>query len=140
MNLGSIEDRLAIRELVESFAHEAMRTNPDTWGATWADSEQCSWKLVSFPEPVIGKTAIVEKFAQVMAYVDFLSMISVPADMVIDGDHATGKAYCREWVAARNGAHKHLVGCYHDQYIKQNNVWRFLTRRYEILGQSQPDS
>ncbi len=139
MNPGTIEDRLAIRELIETFANQAMRTDPDTWGATWADSDDCSWKLVSFPKPVVGKKAIVDKFAQVLDYVDFLSMISVPADIQIDGDRATGKAYCREWVVANNGAHKHLVGCYHDEYIKHSGRWLFLTRRYEILGQSQTE-
>jgi len=136
MSSGSIEDRLAIRELVEAFANEAMRINPETWGATWADRDDASWKLVSFPEAVTGKNNIVEKFTTVMAYVGFLSMTSVPADLDFNGDTASGKAYCREWVYAKTGAQKQIVGCYHDEYVKQNGNWLFKSRDYEILGQT----
>lgn len=132
MNSGPIEDRLAIRELVESFAAGAMRIDAEKWGKNWA--ENASWKLVSMPEPVVGKANIIEYFVKVMAYVDYMSMISFPDELTINGDTAEGKCYCRELIFTKSGDEKIVVGCYHDHYVKQQGRWLFQSRRYEILG------
>jgi len=61
-------------------------------------------------------------------------MISFPADLVIDGDHARGKAYCREMIFPKGGGRKFVVGCFEDEYVKRGGRWYFLSRDYEILG------
>lgn len=132
MNTGPIEDRLEIRELIESFAVGAMRVDADVWGGTWA--EEGTWKLASMPEPVTGRDNIVASFVKVMAYVDFMSMISFPAELQIDGDNAQGKAYCRELIYTKAGDQKIVVGCYHDTFVKREGRWYFLSRFYEVMG------
>ena len=62
MNKGSVEDRLAIRELMETFAVGAMHVDPEIWGSTWAEEGQ--WKLPSMEEPAVGKSNMLEAFAQ----------------------------------------------------------------------------
>lgn len=135
MNRGPIEDRLAIRELIEAFAAGAMRFDPDYWGQTWADDGV--WKLVSMPEPVHGKENIVAAFVRVMSYAEALSMISFPADLVVEGDRAQGKAYCRELIFPKAGGRIAVVGCYHDQYVRRDGRWLFQSRFYEILRKEQ---
>ncbi len=132
MNKGPVEDRLAIRELIETFSAAAMRVDADQWGGTWA--EDGTWKLVSMPEPVSGREEIVSAFLKVMGYVDFMSMISFPAELNIDGDTATGKAYSRELIFTKEGEQKIVVGCYHDEYVKRDGRWYFLSRFNEVMG------
>lgn len=132
MTAGSLEDRLALRELSESYAARAMRIDIDGWGELWAEDGR--WQLSSMPEPVIGKAEVISTFREKMDYVDYVSIMSFPADVEIDGDRAKGKAYCREWVYPKAGGKIAVVGCFHDEYVKQEGRWLFLSRRYEVIG------
>lgn len=132
MNTGPVEDRLEIRELLETFAVGAMHIDADIWGSTWA--ENGSWKLPSMSEPAVGKANLVATFKEKMAYVDYMSMISFPADLVIEGDKAKGKAYCRELIYTKTGEQKVVVGYFNDQYVKQDGRWVFLSREYQVMG------
>ncbi len=132
MNTGPVEDRLAIRELIETFAVGAMHVDLDIWGSTWA--EEASWKLPSMDEPAVGKADILEKFGEKLAYVDFMSMIAFPAELTIDGDRATGKSYSRELIYTKTGDQKVVVGYFNDEYVKREGRWLFLSRTFNILG------
>ena len=132
MSKGSVEDRLEIRELVESFAVGAMRIDTETWGSTWA--EDGAWKLPSLEEAVRGKDNIIATFREKMAYVDTMSMISFPHALEFDGDSARGQCYCRELIFTKEGGQKILIGCFEDEYVKRDGRWLFLSRTYEIMG------
>ncbi len=132
MNTGPVEDRLAIRELMETFAVGAMHKDPDIWGETWA--EEGSWKLPSMDEPAVGKANVIATFGEKMAYVDYMSMISFPHDLVIEGDRATGKSYCRELIYPKGGEQKVVVGYFDDEYVKRDGHWYFLSRTYNVMG------
>ncbi len=132
MNIGPIEDRLAIRELMETFAVGAMHIDTDIWGSTWA--EEGVWKLPSMDEPATGKSNVIATFKEKMAYVDLISMISFPADLVIDGDQAHGRSYCRELIFPKGGGQIIVVGYFNDKYVKRDGQWYFLSRFYEVIG------
>jgi hypothetical protein len=132
MNTGPVEDRLAIRELIETFSVGAMHIDADIWGSTWA--ENGSWKLPSMSEPAVGKTKLLATFKEKLAYVDYMSMISFPADLVIEGDKAQGKAYCRELIYTKSGEQKVVIGYFNDEYVKQDGRWYFLSREYQVMG------
>ena len=132
MNTGPVEDRLAIRELCEEFAAGAMRIDAQAWGETWA--EEGVWGLPSMDKPVEGKANVVAAFAEKLAYVDFMSMISFPTDLVIDGDTATGNCYCRELIYPKGGDQLVVIGCFADKYVKRDGRWYFASRIYEVMG------
>ncbi len=132
MNSGSVEDRLAIRELAETFAVGAMHVDPDIWGSTWA--EEGAWKLPSMDAPAQGKDNVIATFKEKMAYVEFMSMISFPAELVIEGDRASGKSYCRELIFPKGGEQKVVVGYFDDEYVKRDGRWLFLSRTYNVIG------
>jgi hypothetical protein len=132
MHSGSLEDRLEIRELIEAFAAAAMRVDGDKFAATWA--VEGSWKLPSMAEPTRGRDNITAAFIKVMSYLDFMSMLSVPTELVIVGDEARGKAHCQELIFTKAGEHVVVVGCYDDQYVKREGRWVFLSRTYEVIG------
>lgn len=134
MSKGSVEDRLAIRELIETFAVGVTTIDADLWGSTWA--EEGSWKTPSMPEPVQGKTAVVAKFKEMMAYLQFMSMSAIPSptDLVFDGDTATGKAYCRELIFPKAGGQRIVIGYFDDKYVKRDGQWLFASRVYTVIG------
>ena len=134
MSKGSVEDRLEIRELMEAFAAGAMRMDADKWGEVWA--EEGSWKLPSMEQAVSGKANVIEAFREKMTYVDFMSMISFPADLVIEGDKAHGKSYCRELIYPKAGGQIVVVGCFDDEYVKRDGRWLFTSRVYEVMGKA----
>jgi len=132
MNKGPLEDRIAIRELIEEFAAAVMRIDAERWSKTWAIDG--AWKLPSLPEDVVGRDQIKAMFADKLDYVDHMSMIAFPAELTVEGDRASGKAYCRELIFANDGGQRVLIGCFHDDYVKQDGQWLFQRREYEILG------
>jgi hypothetical protein len=132
MNTGPTEDRLAIRELIETFAVGVMRMDPEIWGSTWA--EEGMWKIPSMTEPVKGKKNLLPAFKERMAYVKFMSMISFPTELVIEGDRARGRAHGQEIIIPKTGGRKFVVGCFDDEYVKRNGRWYFLSRVFEVLG------
>ena len=132
MSVGSIEDRLAIRELVEAFACAAMRGDATKLGSTW--SEDGVWKLPSMAEPARGREAIIAAFSKATAYLSFMSMISVPTELVIQDNKACGKALCQELNVTKTNEQKTVLGCYDDTYVKLEGRWYFQTRTYEVLG------
>ena len=135
MNTGPIEDRLAIRELIETFAVGAMRIDANIWGGTWA--EEGSWKLPSMTEAVKGRSNVVAAFKEKMEYVKFMSMISSSADLVVEGEKARGRAHCQELIFPKSGGQRIVVGCFDDGYVKRAGRWYFLSRVYEVLGEEQ---
>ena len=132
MKKGSIEDRLAIRELIEAFSAAVMRIDADVWAETWA--EEGVWTLPSMPDGAHGRDSIREAFKEKLAAVETISMIAFPADLTIEGDRATGKAYCRELIFTKGGDQKILIGCFHDEYVRCDGEWLFLARNYEVIG------
>ena len=134
MNSGPIEDRLAIRELIETFAIAAMRKDSTLWGGTWA--EEGSWKIDSLDQPAVGKGNVIAVFEKLMPNIEFVSMSSFPAELVVDGDRARGKAYSQELIYPKAGGQRILVGCSHDEYVKRDGRWYFLARVYETLRRS----
>ncbi len=132
MNKGSVEDRLEIRELMEQFAHGAMLLDGDYWGETWA--EEGSWKLPSMETAAVGKDVVKAAFKEKMAYVDYISMISVPADIEVDGDRATARCFCRELIYPKAGGKVTVVGYFNDVLVKRDGRWLFTSRVYNVIG------
>ena len=48
---GPAEDRLAIRELIESYADAVIRTDAEAWGATWSGSRSSTTTVATRSSP-----------------------------------------------------------------------------------------
>jgi len=132
MSKGSVEDRLAIRELIERFSAAVIRIDAGRFAATFADDG--AWILPSMPEGAKGRDRIREAFAEKLAYVEHIHMVGFPDELAFDGDRASGKTYCRELIFTKDGDQKVLIGCFHDEYVRQDGEWLFLSRNYEVVG------
>ncbi len=132
MGRGSVEDRLAIRELLEASVAGVIRKDAELWGETWA--EEAKWTLPSMDAPVVGKSSIKACFAEKMNSIQHIHMSAVPCDLTFEDTRARGKAYCYENIVTTDGVSRSIIGCYHDEYIRTHDEWLFSSRAYEVVG------
>jgi uncharacterized protein (TIGR02246 family) len=125
---GPLEDRLAIRELVESYNDAVMRFDPDDWGANWADDGV--WSLPGRGE-VSGRDNIVELWKGVMSTTVVEGFFASAAVVTVNGDQATGTWYQQEFLS-REGNRIAIVGEYDDAYVKRDGRWYFAKRIYKV--------
>ncbi len=127
---GPMEDRLAIRELVESYNDAVMRFDADAWGANWADDG--SWSLPGAGD-FKGKSQIVAVWQQAMAAFEFVGFFASAGPIVVDGTVAQATWYQQEFLHQKDGVKRRITGRYDDQYVKQGGRWYFKRRAYSVL-------
>ena len=61
---GPLEDRIAIREVMETYAYAVMTIDAELWASTWA--EDAYWALPEYPDlgGFEGKKAIVDEIGR----------------------------------------------------------------------------
>jgi len=130
---GPIEDRLAIRELMDIYADAVNQRDAELWGSTWAEGS--SWKLPVIPgmENVAGKENIVAAWNAGMAMFPFIFMSISVGDIQVDGDTATARAYTTEVGTTLDGTEIRPRGQYDDKLIKVDGEWLFKERIFNSL-------
>lgn len=126
---GPIEDRLAIRELIDTYSDAVARRDADAWIATWADD--ATWDLMG--HAVEGREAILQTWLGAMGTFDFVAFYAVPGAIKVDGDRAEVRVYVSEVLAPNGGGLRRIEGAYEDQCCRINGAWRFASRAYKIL-------
>ncbi len=132
MSKGSVEDRLAIRELIERFSAAVIRIDAERFAGTFA--QDGVWTLPSVPDGTRGRDKIREVFSEKLGYVEHIHMVGFPDNLDFQGDRASGATYCRELIFPKDGEQKLLIGCFHDEYVKVDGEWLFQSRDYEVVG------
>jgi ketosteroid isomerase-like protein len=128
---GPIEDRLAIRELVESYNDAVMRFDADAWAANWTD-DAC-WDLPGFGE-VNGRDNVLAAWKGAMSAFSFVGFFASAGPIVVDGDAARGTWYQQEFLHQKDGVKRAITGQYTDDYIRRDGRWLFRKRVYRILN------
>ena len=130
---GTIEDRLAIRELLESYCDAVNQRDAAAWGATWA--EESIWNLSVIPgmEDVVGRDNIVAAWIEAMKLFPFVNMMCVPGRIEIDGNQAEVRSYTAEVATTTDGADIRPRGRYEDICVKQDGKWLFARRTFVAL-------
>lgn len=127
---GPVEDRLMIRELVESYNDAVMRFDADAWGANWTDN--AVWNLPGAGD-MAGKPTILAAWQQAMSAFSFVGFFASAGPIVVTGDAATGTWYQQEFLHQKDGVKRTITGKYTDTYVKHSGRWFFAKRIYEIL-------
>jgi uncharacterized protein (TIGR02246 family) len=129
---GPIEDRLAIRELIDAYNDAVHRRDADDWAATW--TEDATWDLLG--HVVSGKPAIVETWKGAMATFSYVGFSATPGAIEVDGDKAVARVYVRETLIGEDKSVRRVEGSYDDELAKEDGAWRFQKRIYKILNDS----
>lgn len=137
---GPAEDRLAIRELMDTHAHGVMTRDAELWGSIWA--EDAYWELPEYPDlgGFDGKAAIVAAWTESMKHYGLagctkpMLYFMQPGSIEVDGDHAKAVAYTIElYDDPETGARVHTTGRYDDELRKIDGAWKFTRRAYRIV-------
>lgn len=133
--IGSLEDRMAIRDLYGVYADAGSRNNAAGWLDTWAENGR--WKSHIFD--CTGKEELRKQHAAVMAMFDDLAFMSEVGAIEVSGDKAIGRSMAREIGRMKNGKLFKLVGRYDDQLVRVNGRWLFAYREYQPVVQEMEE-
>ena len=134
-----LADRLAIRELVDAYAHCADRRNPegqkslfteDTHFVVYMDGQGTE------PSQVLdGREALTPVFDDLNRYQTTMHF-NGQSTVELDGDQATGESYClaHHLTEAEDGSRTLMVASirYLDTFVKQDGAWLFAERRLMV--------
>lgn len=127
---GPLEDRIAIRELLDSYTDAASRMDRAEWLACW--HSDATWRTHYFY--VSGKEAIAATYDGLMGNVATTSFIGQLGACEIDKTRATCRSYGQEWLVFKDNAGSHrLTGRYEDELRKDGGRWRFAARVYTVM-------
>ena len=126
---GPLEDRLLIRERYGAYSDAAFRQDIEAWLACW--TEDCTWRTLGME--FRGKAAMREQWARVWTPMVRMGFFAEVGATQVAGDRATARAYCHEILLLKTGEVRPLVGAYVDQLVRQDGVWLFARRDYEVL-------
>ncbi|MDE2597344.1 MAG: nuclear transport factor 2 family protein [Sphingomonadales bacterium] len=129
---GPFEDRLAIRELLETYADAVTRCDAAAWGETWA--EDGVWSMPDYPEfpTQHGKAAIVGLWVEAMKQFPGIMFEAWPGSIEVTGNRATVRSYTSE-IYDQDGLTKRDRGVYEDSCVKVDGQWRFASRTFRNI-------
>jgi ketosteroid isomerase-like protein len=128
-------DRLAIREVVEAYAHCADRRDakgqmslftPDTHFVVYMNAKD------SKPSQELhSREALAPVFADLNKYAATMHFVGQSTILTLTGDRATGETYCMPHHLTVDGGKRSLMIAalrYYDTFVKQDGAWLFAER------------
>jgi ketosteroid isomerase-like protein len=123
-------DRLAIRELVEAYAHCADRRDATGQMALFTpDTHFVVFMNAKDPTPsqeLHSREALAPVFADLNQYAATTHFVGQSTIVTLSGDRATGEAYCLAHHVTVNGSTRRLMVAslrYHDTFVKTDGTW-----------------
>jgi hypothetical protein len=128
-------DRLAIRELVEAYAHCADRRDAQGQMALFtADTHFVVYMNTKDPKPsqeLDSREALAPVFADLNRYAATMQFVGQSTILSLTTDQATGEAYCLAHHLTDDGGKRELMVAalrYHDTFLKMDGSWLFAER------------
>jgi ketosteroid isomerase-like protein len=128
-------DRLAIRELIEAYAHCADRRDAKGQMALFtADAHFVVYMDAKDPKPsqeLHSREALTPVFAELNQYQATTHFVGQSTVFTLTPDRATGEAYCLAHHVTVNGAKRSLMVAslrYNDSFVKMDGAWLFAER------------
>jgi len=129
---GPLEDRTAIRELLDTYADAVSRCDAEAWASTWA--EDAVWSMPDYPEypDTQGKAAVVAMWVGAMKDFPGIMFQAWPGSIAVKGDRAEVRSWTAE-VYDKDGMVHHDRGRYEDVCVKVNGRWLFHSRAFRNI-------
>ena len=128
-------DRLAIRELIEAYAHCADRRDAKGQMSLFtADTHFVVYMNAKDPNPSMelhSREALAPVFADLNKYDATTHFVGQSTIFTLTGDRASGEAYCLAHHVTVDGEKRHLMLAslrYLDTFIKVDGAWLFAER------------
>ena len=128
-------DRLAIRELVETYAHCADRRDAKSQMALFTpDTHFVVYMNAKDPTPsqeLQSREELAPVFADLNKYEATMHLVGQSTILTLSGDRATGEAYTLAHHLAIDGGKRRLMIAalrYSDQFVKIDGAWLFTER------------
>jgi hypothetical protein len=135
ISAGEAADRLAIRELVEAYAHCADRRDAKGQMSLFtADTHFVVFMNAKDPKPAMdlhSREALAPVFADLNKYDATTHFVGQSTIFTITSDRATGEAYCLAHHITVDGGKRRLMLAslrYLDTFVKIENDWLFAER------------
>jgi SnoaL-like domain len=132
-------DRLAIRELVEAYAHCADRRDAEAQMALFiADTHFVVYMKAKGPTPtqeLHSREALAPVFADLRKYAATMHFVGQSTIFTLTGHEATGEAYCLAHHLTVDGEKRSLMIAalrYYDTFVKLDDVWLFAERQLYV--------
>ncbi len=133
--MNSIEDEIALRNLMARYCDAVNRVDADAWIGTWA--EDAIWNLLG--NPVSGKDNILALWKQMMGSFEFALMLPNSCLFEVDVDTARGHSYLHEYTRDPQGNAGKVLSRYKDTYVKVDGEWLFKSRDYSFIYNGPSD-
>lgn len=128
-------DRLAIRELVEAYAHCADRRDAKGQMALFsAGTHFVVYMDAKDPRPSMelhSRGALAPVFADLNKYAATMHFVGQSTILTLSGDRATGEAYCIAHHLTMDGDKRRMMVAYLrylDTFVKTDGTWLFAER------------
>jgi ketosteroid isomerase-like protein len=130
-----LEDRLAIRELIDQYAYCADTRDAQGQMALFTEDTHFVVYMDSKSEK---PTQVINKRADLFPVFDNLNSYNATmhfngqSTVLLSGDNATGTTYCMaHHLTIEDGKQKFMIAAirYHDTFVKQSNQWLFAERK-----------
>jgi hypothetical protein len=128
-------DRLAIRELIEAYAHCADRREAKGQMALFTpDTHFVVYMNAKDPTPtqeLHSREALAPVFADLNQYAATMHFVGQSTILTLTGDRATGEAYCIAHHLTVDGTKRRLMVAmlrYYDSFVKTDGAWLFAER------------
>src|ERR1700731_4206494 len=125
-------DRLAIRELIEAYAHCADRRDGDGQMSLFtADTHFVVYMNAKDPKPsqeLNSREALAPVFADLNKYAATMHFLGQSTILSLTNDRGTGETYCMPHHLAVEGEKRRLMIAalrYYDTFVKQDGAWMF---------------
>jgi ketosteroid isomerase-like protein len=136
---GEAADRLAIRELVDAYAHCADRRDAQGQMALFTeDTRFIVFMDATAAEPtqqLRGRESLAPVFGNLSTYAATMHF-NGQSTVSVHGDRATGESYClaHHLSAGEDGQRTMMIASirYLDEFVKQDGDWLFAERRLMV--------
>jgi hypothetical protein len=132
-------DRLAIRELVEAYAHCADRRDAKGQMSLFTtDTHFVVYMDATDPKPsqeLHTREALAPVFAELKQYAATTHFVGQSTIFTLTSDRGTGEAYCLAHHVTRDGGKRRLMVAslrYIDTFVKRDGAWLFAERRLYV--------
>jgi len=135
ISAGEAADRLAIRELIEAYAHCADgRDARGQMSLFTADTPFVVYMNAKDPKPsqeLHSREALAPVFADLNKYAATMHFVGQSTILSLTDDRGTGEAYCLAHHFAVDGDERKLMVAalrYYDTFVKMDGSWLFAER------------